>query len=383
MSDEFKSKLAAYEKGELSDSELEAFEKELDKLEEYQEYLEDTKTTERTFKSSNNDKRQKKILKRGKWKARIQTALTALAIFILFTIVSSVFTSIYYSWGTPDRVDVYRNIIDQTLTITNPYGVRGGTSTNGTPYFGLEATRDLSKTVGHDTIDVGEMKVKFLFSMMGIPEQQNYGTVSQETPTFTYPDMGSRGMSDWDQLEQLPEGTVVSAYLSFSELIETEDVFPLFEEKNLDLLWLAVDTGEEEIVEPEGMIFEPVGFPSHPIWHDDDMVLQSREVEKTGFLGKVISEGSSSPDYQVGDQGVLHQQFLKTLAFLEKHEKKANNLIFGELNLAQRIEYLETNGFNHYGVVITGPTKEVLKLKEEQWVGEIEVDEVAFWNWQY
>ena len=41
MSNEFKRKLEAYEKGELSDTELEDFEKELEKLEKYQEFLEE------------------------------------------------------------------------------------------------------------------------------------------------------------------------------------------------------------------------------------------------------------------------------------------------------------------------------------------------------
>ena len=52
-------------------------------------------------------------------------------------------------------------------------------------------------------------------------------------------------MSDWKRLEQLPEGTVVSAYVSFAELLETEVVFQRFEGKDIDLIWLAVDFGME------------------------------------------------------------------------------------------------------------------------------------------
>ena len=44
MNNEFKRKLEAYEKGELSDGELEDFEKELEKLESYQEFLEENST---------------------------------------------------------------------------------------------------------------------------------------------------------------------------------------------------------------------------------------------------------------------------------------------------------------------------------------------------
>lgn len=378
MSNEFKRKLEAYEKGELSDSELEDFEKELEKLEKYQEFLEENNTEQ--MKDFNfNEKRQQKILKRSKWKARLQTAFFALGVVLVFTFVSSILTAVYYSWGTPDRVDVFRNIINQTLTVTDPYGYLGGTSTNSNPYFSLEAVRNLNKKVGDETVKVGELKTKFLFSMMANPEREYFGKVSGNQPAFLYPGVENQNISDWNRLEKLPEGTVVSAYLSFTELFETGKVFQLFEGKEMDLIWLAVDTGFEG--KNERSIFEPIGFPSFPIWHDDDMILDSREVKKGLFGGKVISEGHSSPDYNIGDQDVLHKQFLKTLSFLKGHERKANNLYFGKLDLSKRIDFLERNGIKHYGVVITGPTKEILKLREEPWVGELKVDEVSFWNW--
>ncbi|WP_066307573.1 anti-sigma factor [Bacillus sp. FJAT-29814] len=378
MSNEFKRKLEAYEKGELSDSELEDFEKELEKLEKYQEFLEENNTEQ--MKDFNiNEKRQQKILKRSKWKARLQTAFFALGVVLVFTFVSSILTAVYYSWGTPDRVDVFRNIINQTLTVTDPYGYLGGTSTNSNPYFSLEAVRNLNKKVGDETVKVGELKTKFLFSMMANPEREYFGKVSGNQPAFLYPGVENQNISDWNRLEKLPEGTVVSAYLSFTELFETGKVFQLFEGKEMDLIWLAVDTGFEG--KNERSIFEPIGFPSFPIWHDDDMILDSREVKKGLFGSRIISEGHSSPEYHVGDQKVLHKQFLKTLSFLKDHERKANNLYLGKLDLSKRIDFLERNGIKHYGVVITGPTKEILKLREEPWVGELRVDEVSFWNW--
>mgnify|MGYP005828623291 CR=1 FL=1 len=383
MSDEFKRKLEAYEKGELTETELDEFEKELDKLEQYQEFLQENDEKERQLKTNTEmNKKQKKILRRGKWKARFQTALMALALFIAFTMVAGTLTGIYYSWGKPDRLEVFRSVIDHTLTITNPYGYLGGTSTNTKTYFGLEATRDLNKMVGHDQMNVGEMKVDFLFSLMAVPEVQNYGRISQDRPAFTYPGRGSRGMSDWEQLEKLPEGTVVSAYVSFSDLLETKEVLESFEGKNMDLLWLAVDTGTETTALTDGIIFEPIGFPISPIWHEDDFIVTDRkEEEGGGFGGKIVSETASSPDYEEGDQGVLQKQFMKTLTFLEQHENQANKIVFGGLELSEKIDYLKENGFSHYGAVITGPTKEILQLREEEWIAELEVDEVAFWNW--
>ncbi|MGM8365965.1 anti-sigma factor [Virgibacillus sp. W0181] len=379
MSDLFKDRLNRYEKGLLEGEELKAFEQELEKLEQYQDHLErgNSEQPPETTQAKTN-----KVLRWSKWKARLQTAFTALGIILLFIIVSTVLTTVYYSWGKPDRIEVFRNVIDQTVTVTEPYGYLGGTSSNVDFLFRMNATSDIRKKVGNENITVGEMKVPFLFSLMGFPERNMYGTESQNQPAFTYQEVGDRGMSDWDRLRHLPEGTVVSAYVSFNEIVNTKAVFDQFSGKNFDILWLAVDTGIEGKDEGfGGVILDPLGFPSFPIWHEDDMVQQSYE-EEGSFFNKTVSESYSSPSYEVGDTEVLHEQFVKTLRFLQEHEKMAEKLYTGmNLDLDERIGYLEKNGFNHYGIVITGPTKEILKLENEPLINTIEVDEVGFWNW--
>ena len=101
MSEELKKKLEAYDKGELSGSELVEFEKELEKMEEYQQFLKESKTEEKKGIDING-KKQKKALKRNKWKARVQTVCTVLGLLFVFSIVTTILTGVYYSWGNPD-----------------------------------------------------------------------------------------------------------------------------------------------------------------------------------------------------------------------------------------------------------------------------------------
>lgn len=380
LSDEFKRRLQAYEKGELSGEELEKFEKELEKLEQYQEILEHDQQENQIEVA---DKKKKKILKRSKWLARIQTGMFAFAIFILFMIISTILTAIYYSWGTPDRSEVYANIIDYTLAVTDPYGEHGSTSTNAKPFFRVEMTRDLNKRIGSESMKSGELSVQFLFSLMSYPVKNLGGNDSQHEPLFTFPGYGERIWSDWEKLEKLPEGTVASAFISFKELLDTNEIFNQFSEKNLDIIWFAVDTGVEgEDERNHGVVLGPIGFPSIPLWHDDDMILESREESKGFLFGKVVSEGYSSPAYHDGDVEMLHSQFIKTLTFLEKYESKASKLYREHhLNLQERLKYMEENGIKHYGIVVTGPSKEILALKDMTIIQSLEVDEVAFWNW--
>ncbi|WP_400243954.1 anti-sigma factor [Niallia sp. JL1B1071] len=378
MSEEYKKKLEAFKKGELSKAEAKEIESDLEKVEQYLQVFEEAEmeNQKQAPNSIMNQKKQQRILRRGKWKARFQTAFTALGIFILFTIISTISTAAYYAWGSPDRSDLYRNVIDLTLTVTDPYGSFSGTSINTKPYFGMEATTDMKKKVGDELFKVGEYKTNFLFSLMGMPEKEIQGTTSQQQPVFSFLPKET-SPSEWNRLEKVKNGTVSSVYLSFSELFTTDQVFDYFKERNLEIIWFAVDTG----IENKGDYgIDPIGFPNSPIWHDDDMIIDS--VEKTGnFWLSTESISSSSPEYTEGDSKILQKQFIKTLTFLEKYEKKAENFYFGKLELDKRIAYMEEHGIYHYGVVITGPTEEILKLKKESWIKEIRIDEVRFWNW--
>ncbi|SEN93993.1 Sigma factor regulator N-terminal [Amphibacillus marinus] len=377
MSEAFKKKLMEYERGELEGEELALFEEELTKLEQYQEFLEGHDDQQPA--PVMNEKKQRRIIWRGKWKARFQTALSAIGLFIVFTIIATIISGLYYQVGSPNRNDVYREIIDLTLTVTEPYGYIGASSGSSIgPYFNMDMSRDLMKKVGSESVKVGELNVKFLFSFMGVPIREYNGQEAQNSTNFYYPTDGDDYLSDWDQLEYLHEGTVVSAYVSFDQLMETRDVEALFADRDLFVEWYAVDTG---LSEGNDVIWNPIGFPSNPIWHDDDMVLIEKEEEKTWF-GTLGSELRSSPEYNEGNQAMLHEQFMKTLYFLKDHKRKAENLMSGIYDLEEIIAYLEENGVKNYGAVITGPTKEVLKLQDEPRIAQLEVDEVAFWNWE-
>lgn len=390
MSEEFKRKLAAYEKGELCGEELEAFEKELEKLEQYQAYLNQSGSEQqesdhfRQIKEKGSarfdENRLKRMFRRGKWKARFQTAFVVFGLLLIFLFLTSILSTAYFSIG--DRPQLYSTVIDHTLTVTDPYGQYGGYTMNVKPFFQVEIARDMVKRVGGGIIETGKLHFRFLFSKMENPERLTYGKTSDDRPSFLYPGSLEQGVVEWGRLEKLPAGTVASAYISFNRLLETDEVFSLFNEHDVEIVWLAVDTGMEETFD-EGVIFEPIGFPAYPIWHKDDMQIIDRKVEKGSVrIGGVVSENSVSPDYEIGDSQVLHQQFMKTLTFLADHEKMADRIHQGyPLYLEKRMKYLEERGIYHYGVVITGPTKELLNVREDPTIRTLQVDEVAFWNW--
>lgn len=381
LKDDFKKKLKDYTEGKLIEQEKKEIEKDLEKLEKYQEFL-DEEIEENEDKRNTNifyeHKNGKKILKMSKWKARIQNAITGICMFIVFAIISSVITSVFYSMGEPTRLEIYKDVIESTLGITQPNVSTRSTGMSSNQFLTATIATKLVKRVGKDDIIIGEGEYDFF---LGNLNNRNLKYVSNKNYqiTFNYPnDLENKWMdSEWERFEKLPEGTVSEVYLSLDKFYETDEILKKFIDKDVDLLWFAVDTGNEE-----KMITNPIGFPEAPIWHSDDYILESRE-EKGNFFVKVVSESSSAPTVErYGSGKVRNENFIKTLKFIKKYDSIASEVApFKTRNIQEKIDYIQKNGVKIYGMVITGPTKELLKLKEEKWISGMEVGEVRLWNW--
>jgi hypothetical protein len=377
MNDDFKRKLDMFDKGEMTEEEKIEFEKEMD-------------TQEKQWMKPSMDKnKQWKILRASKWKARIGTALTVIPILLLVMMVSSFVTNIYYhgfSTGLSEdytRSQKLADVINFSQLITDPFADKYSIDTEVGTFFNMGITMELRKQVGKEFYTVGEMDVDFLFSKMGDVEKKYYGKDENSQVQFLHPsflkEYPSESTSEWERLEMLPEGTVATAFITFDEIMSTEKVFEHFQGKDLDLIWFPVDIPNDR---DDYYPISNIGFPNYPIFHSEDWTLTSRAEERSLF-GSTITEGRSAPEYKEGDTDMLHKQFKKTLQFLKDYQKEFNQIqvMHNDIKLNHVISYLEKNEISHHGVVITGPTKEVLSLKEEDWVGAIHIDEVALWNW--
>lgn len=52
-----------------------------------------------------------------------------------------------------------------------------------------------------------------------------------------------------------------------------------------------------------------------------------------------------------------------------------------DLNLDKRYQYIKDNGVKVYGMVITGPSKELLKLQNSPNVRYATLGDIEVWNW--
>lgn len=394
MSERFKQQLKDYAEGKLSAEEKVEVEKELEKMEAYQAYLDEVMGEENRVagqepQQDESDpqaaKRERRIIQKGKWRARISNAFTVLAIFIVFSIISSLITALYFGTGSPNRGELYRDVIRSAVAVTQP-NISLNLSFNTNAYYNVDFKGQLNKQIGDARINIGDFSMNMF---LGLPRSKDVVWRTETEPQrFVFVDpnrtklyQGEKKKSaesgfagEWATLDKLPEGTVAEAFLSLDRFYSTEELLKMFDGKNMSPEWFAVYTGDDSGT------MSPIGFPYYPMWHHDDWTMTGQTVEKRGLFGKTVSRGNSAPPVDSLDGKIRNENFIKTLYLLQKYKRIANYVAF-DLNLDARISYLEENGIQLYGVAVTGPTKELLKLRDEDWIASIQLGEVRLWNW--
>lgn len=399
MSEEFKEKLRKYSEGSLTESEQAEIEAELEKLEAYQVYLDELVEREdpqdrrdsagkpdllEMKMSKNKDKKasnkEKRIIRRGKWKARFSNTMTVLSAFLAFTVISSIITAVYYSTG--DRGDRYREVLTSAISVSRP-NTTVQLNSNAKVYFRTEYSGRLLKQVGGEEVDAGSYSTQLLFGLGGVGTYNWTDEQASRQYAFFYPQEGKSpdvdDSQEWERLDKLPEGTVAEAYLSFDRLYGTDELLKKLEPLNLLPVWFAVDDGQNT---SEFMVTAPLGFPYQTVWLEEEMEVQEVSTTKRGWFGSVTSSSSVSPGVESYGSGELREEnFLRKLRLMQKYKTLSRNAA-PFINVNESLDYLEEHGVHLYGAVVTGPVKELLKLKGTPWISNIRVGEVRLWNWR-
>lgn len=377
MSDDFKRKLESYTNGNLSDDERKEVEQELDKMEIYQAYVDEMMEGKGSDKESNVN--EKKLVKRGKWKARFFNTTITIAVLFVFLIISSILTTVYYTQGNPYRTDVYREVMEVSVETFIPNVTMRNSSINTGAFFTAEySNNNLVRLVGNDEVDIGNMQASFFFSFPNIELPNG----ADSFPMLIYPEDEESSQADgFVQLENLPEGTVSELYISFSDYMTTDEVLALFEGENMLPRWFAVDVGYGE---GEYIYETPVGFPYDGYFLQMNNELVSREEEKTGLFGSVVSEAWQQEGFEAyGDGEARNGEFIQALSLLEQYPRVTEQFMWTTTDrLKEKISYIGEHGVRIYGVVVTGPSKELLKLADEEWVRSAAIGETRLWNWE-
>ncbi|MCM3570674.1 anti-sigma factor [Neobacillus mesonae] len=329
--------------------------------EDYQQFLQES-LHERDEIQPYTENAQIEIVKTGKSQARRTNIMISLAILLLIVPVMTLATYLYYSIGS--RADKLIDIVTNTIYITEPnMSVRKLDLEEDIGLFSMNITFDVFKRIGKEDYKMGNYDVDFLLDQPSFPKKDLY----LDRPLAENPDKESefifhpkanppfsitRGM---DILNKLPDGTVAEAYISLYQVMKPKDLQNILP-KNIEIRWLAVDTGLEASQEDkEGYPITPIGYPP--------------QYDPTTW----------SP-FKTDDN---EKAFMDILTELEKNESVATKVARAKsLSLSSRIAYIKKHGIHIYGAVLTGPTEELRKLQDIKEIRAVKAGEVKLWNWE-
>lgn len=402
---EFNDLLNKYLAGDLSPSEEETVQHHLEKCPACQQVLEmrlakselpnikELKKEGESFSPSLEEKKQDRILFRAKYKHRFMTAFFVLLLFFVLQIAGTFLSSLFYNSGGENSRMYKAQKTAIILTEFNMPNVRlpigmsswpgffsqagwGHSNLQIKPYFAAKGVYALEKTIGKKTYPVGTLNLNYFFSLLNTRWNWENGSY-ENTLYFVHPQETKEDNSEpsrmqekvWDALEILPEGTVAELALSFDRTYSLNDLHSLLADYDLDITWYAVSTGMES--NPDRNNHRPVLSAFNGAW---------------GFASMSHIMRSQYSEINLADYSQQEEFFLNSMEYLVQNEQYARKIYRGDrkqLNLSERLEYLKENGIQIYGAVVTGPSKELLKLSELNTVRYPALGEIELWNWFY
>ncbi|MBB5172014.1 anti-sigma factor [Texcoconibacillus texcoconensis] len=324
-----------------------------------------------------NDKKEKKVLRRYRFMLTLKIIRVALMILFLFAMYMLVLSIAYDKTSKGEKLVAYSNLaLDWSYPGITGYHHRLQ-SAEISPFFTQETSVQMYRRIGNEDVHVGELEVnKPFFTNLTSVRAQHERENDQPQFRFYLPDNPETGddldagshFGVWETLEKVHEGTVADLAFSTDEFLSPEDMFVLLEDYDLDVTWMPLYMGELDTFS-EGwsggsneMTVEPWGL-THGREYDSDY--------------RISSSIDLNEDYVQENQDMI----LENMNRLYDEDKKLAEAVFQTQHFKERIDYLEENGFNVYGAVVTGPTKELLKLQEVEDIRGAQLGEVTYWNW--
>jgi hypothetical protein len=343
-----------------------------------------------------SEEKQRRILRWAKYKNRFSIALFLLVLFVALQVAGTLASGYFFNAGGEEArlykaqrtaavlteltfPNVTMAISPRPLPLMLTGASWGHSSLEIKPYFAARGSYALSKRVGKDEYVIGHLNVNHFFSAVNTEWNWRDGAHNHylrffppEQPADSAEDgeaeyRDANAAETWHALEVLPEGTVAELAVSFRDTHTTEEVRTMLSGYDLDLTWYAAVTGlEGETRRGENRRAPLAAFAG--AW---------------GFPDRshgMFRANGSRPD----DAARSEEYFLESMRFLVANAPLAERIYRGDpqdLHLAERHQYLQENGVRVYGAVVTGPTKELLKLRELEAVHSPALGEVRLWNW--
>lgn len=327
-----------------------------------------------------NNELENKILKRSKWTLTIKIIRVFVALLLIYAIYMGGL-SIAIEQSNTERKHTYYSQVAIEWTVPNIKGVYHTETLELSP-FGTQTFRyNLVKMVGHEEVIVGDVTMKkAIFNPFSSLKITHPGKEQLSSFSFSLPEdprtgeklFANSGHADvWTRLEKLPEGTVGEFAFSTTAFMSPEELMELLKDYELSILWMPLYTGE--FLDNRSLT-----------WSGGNS-----SISLAGIIG--LSGGTDHGDHfnsyaRIGTLATnsiedSKRRMLKNMEELLEMDKSYYGGLLRLDALQQQYTYIKDEGFVAYGAVVTGPVKELLKLKELETIQGVQLGDVELWNW--
>lgn len=327
-----------------------------------------------------NKELEKRILKKSKFTLsfRILRILLMVAfIYALYMIIANIvadklavgkenmyFSSLALEWTVPNvRGDF--EMKEEDLTV-----------------FGTKSiSYNLLKKVGSENLVIGEAQItKRLSSGLSIITYSHPGLQQLNDFSFSLPEdprsdrklEANTSSHVWETLEMLPNGTVGELAFSTTSFMKPEQLIKSLQDYDIQILWMPLYTGEF-------VDFQPNGWGGN-----NNMIMVHDAIGLTGGIDHNENYHQSQRINWLDESSIKKSKLLMLKNMKELLNKSESYYMdfLGLGHLVEKYQYLNEKGFTIYGAVVTGPVKELLKLKGAPFVQGEQLGEVELWNWE-
>ena len=334
-----------------------------------------------------NEKKAEEIL--AKHKNRFSLRLTfkiirvLVAVYILYVIYMLPLSLIYEASNIGERTEHYQAVaVDWTMPGLS-IAVSSSTYNEITPFWTQKIEFPLLKRIGKEDYVVSQLNLrKTLISSFSTVEIEESYTLNSSEEGFKFylpyhPVTGTKLVGNdspavWSKLEKINDGNVAEMAFSTEEYYSPAEIVQLLSLYDLDIIWMPLYMGElkqyKEGSWGGGGTSISLGRP----WG-----LAGGRVANPNFNGGSLINILVKSTVEASEQAMLENMNM----MLDKNKNLAETLL-GTDYLQERYDYLNKEGFQVYGAVVTGPVKELLKLKEVKEIHSEQLGEITYWNWE-
>lgn len=328
-----------------------------------------------------NKELEKRILKKSKFTLSLRILRILLMVVFIYALYMIIANIVVDKLGVGNE-NMYFSSLALEWTVPNVRGDFEIKEEDLTAFGTKNITYNLLKKVGSEDVVIGEAQVtkrlvgdfsNIHYSHPGFQQLNEFSFSLPEDPRTKRKLDANTSPHVWESLEMLPEGTVGELAFSTTSFMEAEKLVENLREYDIHILWMPLYTGEFVDYDPHG-------------WSgsDNSMIMVSDIIGLTGGIDHDENYHQSLRIIRLDEGSIKKSQqlMLKNMKeILNKSDSYYENFLrLGHLE--EKYNYLKDEGFIVYGAVVTGPVKELLKLKDAPFIRGEQLGEVELWNWE-